>query len=369
MANIKIQRAKVFLSLAFILSWMMGNSQSFNFDIPEESQPHYEVYQYDAENKTNIKKQIRLKVDRPSFNQKADTLNIYHYNKKGQITKQISFRENKQKFISNYTYKNGLLISQKYKDLSGVNKGSVHTYTYDQKGNKTTTCSVDYRKGDTTMVSIKKWTYDQHNNLIKKMLHMGNKREGIFKRFSQKAEFEYDNNNHLILHRHTNPGVQSTPVSKYFYSNNNLDSIKRFYQTDTSESAYDYCKYKYNAAGQLIFKETVSKISRNNEPFPMSYHTYEYNKNGELERATYFSNQDTCVSVKYQFVNGLLTCIDAYNFEPKRSSKIYFFYPNSTFHAKEEFIRDEKGYLIETKKYFDGVLNEVIYKQNEFYTE
>lgn len=359
-----------FLCLLGLVTLTNGYAQSFNFDVPEEKKPYYEdVYKYDAEHVKGIKTQVQIKTTHSPSSTTMDTIKIFDYNKEGQILRKVFFEDNVRTGVKHFTYKNGLLHYTHYS--TPKNNGRTFHYSYDTNGNNIELLESNFRGENFTSFKLKKMDYDANNNLIKKELFSSQSKTYLKKSLNQKAEFEYDHLNRLIKHIHTMPNAVFQPVSEYLYSNH-LDRINRYYDNkkDTTYKLYDYCAYKHNEKGQLIYKETLSKVGKPGEVglnAPRNIHKYTYNEDGKLIHATYYFGENIYTEANYTYKDGQIQELIAYNHNPSKSSHIYFFYPSSTYEGKRVFKRDSKGFLIEEQTFKDGRLVKVTSYKNTYY--
>ncbi|MCG8575864.1 MAG: hypothetical protein MI810_13335 [Flavobacteriales bacterium] len=346
------------LLFLFSILFVNLNAQTFNRDVEIESKPyHDDVYKADYSEKKGIKEEILFKSTSPAVNT-SDTLMIYHYDEKGREIKKIKFDENGRDYVSITEWRGDLKLTVKSHDCTTL-KPKIHSfYTYNSNNLVSEHRVIHFREnGDTSYIQLAIFTYDSQQNLIDKKRYAAQSSKYLFKSISQQGEFKYDSAGNLIKYSHFSGMGKMRPVEYNYYNGTLLDSSKRYSLSDTAETLYDYCYYKYNEKGQLIYKETPTKIRIGDDNWGVRTSHYEYDEQGHLTHAYAFKDDQKLVDVKYTFEKGRIKQIEAQKLNEKYSSEIYFFFRGRT--VKEVYYRNEHNHVIKHERYLDGVLSDI----------
>ena len=349
---------KKIILLIFLFSNILCLSQNFNYQKNIEPNPFLELYNEDKPRL--IKKEILLETNKSTTNQIKDTLSINYYDKKGNVISKILFDQldQKGKTLIHCTFKDNLMIKRKV-EIFLKNKTIFEEYKYNNQKNLIEYIEYTLRGTDTTSIRSKRRKYDENNNLIEANLYAGNTMAKLLNVSSQKAIMNYDKQNRLVKHTHINSYSTHTPISKYYYTKNNLDSVIRFYEDPEKQSSY--IKFRYDKFNNLVFKEEP-----NSSNTIINYYTYEY-ENNKLIRAKHFKDTKLASIVDCSYHNGKLTRLEAKREKMNYYGPLYYFSFSSNLNVTIEYIRNKKGIIIQERKYFDGVLQNTQFKEYEYY--
>lgn len=229
---------------------------------------------------------------------------MYEYNEEGKDVHRVqhNYGDLARTDESFFTYPDEKTCQQTYIDQNSGTRSQVVTSTYNEDGQVQTEISTDYQAdGSGNVMDQTEYTYDKHGNLIRKEKHstatVGHELNHI-----SITEYTYDSAGNRLTEKLTSSSDSAEDQvftdSEYQYDGkgNKTREISKI----KNEYTYSPILYEYNRKDQMIKELDYASTAPDTLK---QYWTFEYDENGNRQKASRFSPEDQLLSyVEYEYI-------------------------------------------------------------------